>query len=223
MRERKRERLRRTWKETVPLNHAQARAVRSSESRALGEILNSPPAVLRAHPGLTYWDGSKYLGTYPAMVALFHGAGGQPVTLHTTYLRNDGCAKAAVPSAKKILGVPVHGATRGGAIRLYQPRARILGIAEGIESALSMHLLQKLPVWSSFCADNLERAQLPKGLRELHIGIDIDANGKGEEVAQALAKRARRFSPRTKVYLVTPEVEGTGDLNDELRRRRGVG
>jgi putative DNA primase/helicase len=190
------------------------------ESRALGEILTAPPAALRAHRELDYWDGSTNLGRFPAMVALYRSANGQPVTLHVTYLRSDGCAKASVPSPKKILAVPVRGATKGGAIHLYQPKAGILGIAEGIESALSMHLLQKLPVWSSFCADNLERAQLPAGLRELHIGIDIDANGKGEQVAQALAKRVRRFSPRTAVYIVTPEVDGVGDLNDELRRRR---
>ena len=218
--ERKRERLRQTWKRSVPLNHVDARAVRNYlESRALGEILKAPPAVLRAHRSLPYWDGSKDLGTYPAMVALFHGANGQPVTLHVTYLRSDGCAKASVRAPKKILGVPVKGATKGGAIHLYEPRGGVLGLCEGIESALSMHLLQMLPVWSSFCADNLERAHLPACLRELHVGIDVDKSGKGEQVAQALSKRVRKFSPRTKCFIVTPEVEGTGDLNDELRRR----
>ncbi len=219
--ERKRERLRRIWKETVSLNHVDARAARNYlESRALGEILQAPPKALRAHAGLPYWDRSSNLGTYPALVALFHGAEGTAVTLHVTYLRADGCAKASVPSPKKIMAVPLRGATKGGAIHLYEPRAGILGIAEGIESALSMHLLQKLPVWSAFCADNLERAALPSGLRELHIGIDVDENGKGEQVATALARRVRKFSPRTKVIIVTPEVDGTGDLNDELRRRR---
>jgi putative DNA primase/helicase len=221
--ERKRERLRQTWKETVSLNHADAWPVRSYlESRALGEILKAPPAVLRAHRGLAYWDkySSRVVGRFPAMVALFHGASGQPATLHVTWLRADGCAKAAVGDPKKIIGVPVRGATKGGAIRLFEPRARILGLCEGIESALSMHLLQKLPVWSTYCAENLAAAHLPAGLLELHIGIDVDANGKGEQVAQSLAKRVRRWSPRTKVFIVTPEVEGTGDLNDELRRRK---
>jgi hypothetical protein len=219
--ERKRERLRKIWKDTVSLNHVDGRTVRTYlDSRALGEILQAPPTVLRAHRALGYWDGASSLGEYPAMIALFHGAGGQPVTLHLTYLRSDGCAKASVPSPKKIMAVPVRGATKGGAIHLYEPRAGILGIAEGIESALSMHLLQKLPTWSSYCADNLERAHLPKGLRELHIGIDVDASGKGEQAAQSLAKRIQKCSPQTKTYIVTPEVDGTGDLNDELRRRR---
>jgi putative DNA primase/helicase len=218
--QRKRERLRQTWKESVPLSHSKAQAVRTYlESRALGEVLKKPPVVLRAHPALTYWDGVNNFGTYPAMVALFHGATGQPVTLHVTYLRSDGCAKASVPSPKKILGVPVHGATRGGAIHLYEPRDGKLGISEGIESALSLHLLQGLPVWASFCADNLARVHLPRDLRELHIGMDLDPSGKGEQVARDLAGRVRKWSRRTKVWFVKPELEGPGDLNDELRRR----
>lgn len=220
--ERKRQRLRQTWKQAVPLGHASARAVRTYlESRALGDILREPPAVLRGHPGLEYWDGTRSLGTYPAMVALFAGAAGAPVTLHVTYLRSDGCAKANVPSPKKILGVPVKGATKGGAIRLYEPRAGQLGIAEGIESALSLHVLQKIPTWSSFCADNLKFARLPNGLREVYIGVDLDASHKGEEVARALAIRIRKFSRGTKIFTVRPEVNGLGDLNDELRRAHG--
>jgi putative DNA primase/helicase len=217
---RKRERLQRVWKEALPLNHTDARAVRSYlESRALGEILNASPAVLRAHRGLEYWDGSKSLGRYPAMLALYHGAKGQPATLHATYLRSDGCAKASVPSPKKILPVPVKGATAGGAIHLYEPKEGILGIAEGIESALSMHLLQKLPVWSSYCADNLPRTRLPKTLRELHIGIDLDSSGKGEEAAQKLANRVLRMPRGPEVFFVRPEGTAPCDLNDELCRR----
>jgi putative DNA primase/helicase len=219
---RKRERLRQTWRESVPLAHPKAHAVRAYlQSRALGEVLKRPPAVLRAHPGLTYWDGSKNLGRFPAMIALFHGSAGQPVTIHVTYLRGDGCAKAVVPSPKKILGVPVNGATRGGAIHLFEPRDGKLGISEGIESALSLHLLQRLPVWASFCADNLARVHLPRDLRELHIGVDLDESGKGEQVARALAARVGKWSRRTKVWFVRPDLEGLGDLNDELRTRAG--
>jgi len=217
--QRKRERLRQTWQACVPLAHSKAHAVRRYlETRALGEVLKNPPQVLRAHPSLVYWDGTRNVGTYPAMVALFHGASGSPVTLHITYLRADGCAKASVPSPKKIMGVPVRGATKGGAIHLQEPRNGVLGIAEGIESALSLHVLQNIPVWASFCADNLERVCLPSDLRELRIGVDIDKSGKGEAVAKALAKRVMKWSPRTRVFYIRPEVDGFGDLNDDLRR-----
>jgi putative DNA primase/helicase len=127
------------------------------------------------------------------MVAIFHGANGHPATLHVTYLRSDGCAKASVPSPRKIMAVPVRGATKGGAIHLYEPRAGILGIAEGVESALSLHLLQKLPTWSSYCADNLAAAHLPKDLSELYIAVDLAESGKGENVAWLTSVRREAF------------------------------
>jgi putative DNA primase/helicase len=177
--------------------------------------------VLRAHPALEYWDGIRSLGTFPAMIALFHGAAGEPVTLHCTYLRADGYVKAPVPSPKKILGVPRPGATKGGAVRLFSAFGHTLGVAEGIESALSLHLIRKIPVWASFCADNLGRIRLPEGLRQLEIGVDMDENGKGQAVASALAKRVMRWSPSTQVLYIKPDLDGPGDLNDELRRRAG--
>lgn len=219
--QRKRDRLRLVWGESVGLDHPKARPVRNYLlARALGDILRGPPKVLRAHPALEYWDGTRSLGHFPAMVALFHGAAGEPVTLHVTYLRHDGTVKAPVPSPKKILGVPKQGATKGGAIRLYDAFSGALGVAEGIETALSMHLICKVPTWASFCADNLERMRLPAGLRQLEIGVDIDPSGKGRAVAEALAKRVARWSPQTVVHLVIPEIDGPGDLNDELMRRR---
>jgi putative DNA primase/helicase len=220
--QRKRERLRATWRETLALDHPKAHAVRRYlQARALGKILCAPPKVLRAHRALEYWHDTQSFGCYPAMVALFHGAAGAPATLHITYLRSDGCAKASVPAPKKILGVPERGATRGGAVRLFDARGGVLGVAEGIESALSLHLIRNIPVWASFCADNLERIRLPTGLRELQIGVDLDASGKGEAVAKALAERVMRWSPRTRVLYVKPELDGPGDLNDELRRLAG--
>lgn len=218
--QRKRERLRQVWRASVALDHPKARPVRNYlMARALGEVLRGVPKVLRAHPALEYWDGTRSLGHYPAMVALFHGAAGEPVTLHVTYLRADGTVKAPVPSPKKILGVPKQGATKGGAIRLYEALGDVLGVAEGIETALSLHLISKVPTWASFCADNLERMRLPAGLRQLKIGVDVDASGKGQAVAEALARRFKRWSPRTDVRLVIPDLDGPGDLNDELRRR----
>jgi putative DNA primase/helicase len=154
------------------------------------------------------------------MVAEFQSASGEAVTLHVTYLRPDGCVKAPVASPKKLLGVAESGATRGGAIRLFAPRGGVLGVAEGIESALSLHLIRNVPVWASFCADNLARICLPHGLRELQIGVDLDPNRKGEKVARSLALRVMHTSPRTRVSYIKPELD-PGDLNDELRRLAG--
>lgn len=215
--ERKRERLRRTWAASVALDHKSANAVRRYlEARGLGAILKAPPRVLRAHPGLPYFDGPHELGTYPTMLALYENADARAVTLHATWLRNDG-TKAPVPSPRKILGVPVRGSTKGGAIRLHAPEHGRLGVAEGIETALSLHLLQSIPVWASFCADNLAHMRLPHGLRELLIGVDVDESGKGEQVANALADRVIRWRDAPKVFLVRPSCAAPCDLNDELK------
>lgn len=219
--ERKRERLRRTWEEAVPLDHPSAAAVRRYlAARGLPEVLDKPPDVLRAHPALRYWNGRDNFGAYPALLALLTDEQGMPVTIHATYLRHDGTTKAPVQSPRKILGVPVPGATRGGAIRLHHARNGVLGVAEGIESALSLHLLQQVPVWAAFCADNLERIRLPRNLKKLYIGVDVDESGKGEQVATALATRISAWRHAPKVFLVRPDGPAPRDLNDEVRRRR---
>ena len=218
---RKRERLRKTWRETFSLSSPKARAVRAYlASRALGEVLRDPPTTLRAHPALSYWDGPNDLGKFPAMIALFHAADGKPISLHATFLQCNGHAKARVPNPKKLLGVAQRNATRGGAIRLHTPGYGVLGLGEGIETALSLCLLRQIPVWSAYCAGNLERIVLPNDLREVHIAVDLDESGKGEHAARALASRIAKTSPPTKVYLVRPEREAPGDLNDELMHAR---
>lgn len=219
--ERRRERLRRTWEGTVDLSDSAAHAVRRYlEGRALGPILNNPPSCLRAHPGLDYFVEGRRDGFFPAMVAMFSGADAKPVTLHVTYLALGGTGKAPVVSPKKLLPLVVPGGTRGGAIRLHEPINGVLGVCEGIESALSLHLLEKLPVWSAFCADNLAAVRLPAGLERLFIGVDIDANGKGQQVAHALARRATEWQPDIDVRLVIPDGEARSrDLNDELIAR----
>jgi len=212
-------RLRSTWKASCALDQRGAAPVRRYlEVRGLASILADTPQALRAHPGLAYFDGFRERGLFPAMLALLSDRNGDGISLHATYLQPDGSGKAPVPSPKKVLGVPTRGATKGGAIRLYQPVDGVLGIAEGIESALSLRVIQRIPVWSAFCADNLAAVRLPR-LRELHIGVDVDESGKGESAARHLAHRMtlRHNSPR--VMLVFPDGDGPRDLNDELRRR----
>ncbi|MGH7937792.1 MAG: DUF7146 domain-containing protein, partial [Bryobacteraceae bacterium] len=71
---RKRERLRRICRATVPLTDPLvARPVRNYlESRGLAAILDNPPRVLRAHPGLSYFDvDARELGIFPTLVSLF--------------------------------------------------------------------------------------------------------------------------------------------------------
>jgi hypothetical protein len=216
--ERKRKRLIDTWAGCVQLTDSAARPVQAYlQRRGLSGLLSQDiPQNLRAHPALKYYDDEgREVGLFAAMVGLLQDLSGRGATLHITYLNRDG-TKAPVSSPKKLLPPAIRGATRGSAIRLYQPKNGVLGIAEGIENALSLHLIQSIPTWSAFCADNLASVQLPP-LSQLYITLDIDGSGTGERVARVLTRRAQ--TQGIQVRHVIPDGEGPRDLNDELRRR----
>ena len=100
--------------------------------RGFGGVWPLSP-VLRLHPALPYWDGDKKLGTFPAMVARMTAPDGCIVALHRTWLTRDG-RKADVPDPKKL--TPAAGPLAGACIALMKPSAGVIGIAEGIETAL---------------------------------------------------------------------------------------
>lgn len=160
--------------------------------RARGLELTSPPATLRCHPALGYYepgnDGRpRLLGTYPALLARIQRPDGQVVSLHRTWVL-DG-AKAPVPEPRKVLCPGIQGA----AVHLY-PATDELAVAEGIETALAVYLATGRPVWAALGAGNLERLWLPQGVRRLDIWADNDADGgfEGQASAYALARRLVR-------------------------------
>jgi len=150
--------------------------------------------VVRFHPALGYWkmndhNGIELAGRYPAMVALVTDADGAPVTVHRTYLTLDGC-KAPVPAPKKLMGYPGHRLV-GGAIRLFDP-GPVLGVAEGIETALAVHLRTGMPVWSAVSANLLERLEPPAQTSLVVVWADRDRSGTGEAAALSLRERLLR-------------------------------
>ncbi|MCW5581166.1 MAG: hypothetical protein KIS72_07490 [Luteimonas sp.] len=104
------------------------------------------PEALRFAPALPESDTAR---CYPAMLAAIVDGGGDLIGVHRTYLRPDGRGKAAVPAAKKVAG-----RVAGGSIRLAQAGPAI-GLAEGIETALSVMQATGLPCWSVVSLGNL--------------------------------------------------------------------
>ena len=147
-------------------------------------IKRIPKSHLRYHPKLAYYDGG-FQGNYPAMVAAFRRPGGEVETFHITYLTADG-HKADVRSARKVVGVQQ--GLAGCAIRLTDV-AEHIGIAEGIETALSVTELYGVPCWASYSANSLETFQPPEGVKSVTIYPDADANFTGQAAAAACAKR----------------------------------
>ena len=101
--------------------------------------------------------------------------------IHRTFLLDDGSGKA--PAGKKMLD-----AVAGGSVRLAPlPGDGRLGIAEGIETALSAQAIFGIPTWAALSADGVRRWEWPAGIA--HVTIFADAGEAGIQAAAALAER----------------------------------
>lgn len=189
--------------------------------RNRGLALSAYPKVLRFHPALGYYEKdaagkSRKVADYPAMLACIQDADGLAVTLHRTYLQ-DGF-KAQLRDARKVLSAGINGA----AVRLFAAGEE-LAIAEGIETALAIHLGTGKPVWAAINAGNMEKLWLPETVRRLCIYADNDAHAEydGQACAFALARRLTkkaRTGPSRQVTVFVPRHAGT-DWADVWRSR----
>lgn len=197
--------LRRVWRESKPIQRSD-----DAEQYLLGRglRLHDLPESIRVHSALRYQDGET-VGTYPAMLATVTAPDGRAVSLHRTYIQE--ARKAPVTSPKKIMpGLPVPGA----AIRLTAV-SEVLGIAEGIETALAAFELFEMPVWSCISAQGIESFEPPAGVREVIVFADNDANFAGQAAAYRAAHRLKLKG--FEVEVVVPEI--IGDWLDVLRQR----
>ena len=148
---------------------------------------------------------------HPAMIAMVTGPEGAPSILRT-YLTVDG-RKAPVDAPRRLMPGTV---AKGAAIRL-APAGDALGIAEGIETALSASALFGVPCWAAVNAGMLTAWQPPPEVRRILIFGDNDASYTGQAAAYALARRLR-----SEGFIVDVEVpaEPEADWNDVHRLRR---
>jgi putative DNA primase/helicase len=151
---------------------------------------------------LAYRDTDGQQTYHPAMLARVDDANGQGVSIHRTYLTNDG-HKAAVPTVKKLMPAVLPGATRGGAIRLY-PAGETLGVTEGIETALAVRRATGLSVWSTICAGGMVRLIVPPEVHLVVICADHDLPG--IKAARELARRL--LIEQRRVKLLIPDMPG---------------
>lgn len=214
--EKAREAKNKLWKECRRLT---AGDVVDRYLRGRGIELEAYPPSLRFGPRIRYQDGLEGTPSYhPAMVAMVVDRGGKPLTLHRTYLTADG-RKASVPKPKKIMSGKDDMKGRSPAIRLAEPRDGVLGIAEGIETALSASLLHGVPCWAVVSATMLQTWEPPEDVTDLWVFGDHDPNFAGQAAAGVLAHRA--YTSGRKVNVAYPPRLGD-DWNDELLRERGV-
>jgi putative DNA primase/helicase len=141
----------------------------------------------------------------PAMFAAVTNPAGQHVATHRTFLAKDGRDKANVSRPRLVSGKFGKGPT----IRL-APTAPLMGIAEGIETALSAAKLFRIPVWSVLYDGGIESFEPPPECQHLIVFADHDPHGVSQRAAEAFCARLQ-----FPVEIKMPEQSGA-DWNDVL-------
>jgi putative DNA primase/helicase len=136
------------------------------------------------------------------MLAKVQAWDGKGVNIHQTYVESG--TRLLMPGK-----LP-----SGSAIRLfYAWPDTIMGIAEGIETALSALALFGVPVWSALSAPMLKKWRPPQGVQKVIIFGDNDMKFAGQEAAYSLAWA---LANTVEVEVKIPSIPGW-DWNDVHR------
>lgn len=161
---------------------------------------------LRAHPSVEYWHDHQAIGRFPALIAAVRDGDSELVTVHVTYLTSEG-AKIADYDARKILS-PLTG--RFGCSAQLMPAHDVLGIAEGIETALSAMKLTGIPTWAALNSSLLTKFEVGPEVAKLVIFADRDIAG-----LEAAAKLMEKLQEKVQLDFRLPKIGK--DWNDTLR------
>jgi putative DNA primase/helicase len=156
----------------------------------------------------------------PAMIAIASTEFAEPRQLHVTYIENG--KKADIETQRKMhslapLMLSDKETSEPIAIKLFQA-TNVLGIAEGIESALSAKQLYKVPTWSAMNATYLKKFRAPTGVETLYVFSDADKTATGIAAAMECA-RGNLLSSNdvTRVVVRWPDKQGF-DFNDIIQQ-----
>lgn len=170
------------------------------------------PRALRFHPRTQLGSGEG-ASFRPAMIAAVHDAG-RFVAVQRTFLDQDEPRRARdLPDPRLMLGRPYRGAV------ILAEASDWLGLAEGIETAMSAMALFDLPVWATLGSERFDQIAVPESVTNLVLFADNDIAG---EIGAAHAEHAYARPWRT----ISTEWPPTGykDWNDVLREGgKGVG
>jgi hypothetical protein len=204
-------RARELWDEAQPITTGIARRY------LLSRGLEMRPAALRFHPHTPFGPG-RYPLRRPSILAAV-AEPGRFTGLQRIPLEPDGSGLARdLQEPKRGLARPL-----GGAVQLFRP-GPVLGLAEGVETAMSAAFLLGIPVWAALGAERLHQIIIPGVVEHLLLLPDNDRAGR---VAVTRAETA--YAGRSFVLDLEWPWFGLNDWNDVLRRpelwegREGVG
>ena len=159
---------------------------------------------------------------FDALVSIVSDENNVPCYVHLTYLK-DG-KKAPIDNAKILKSLQNDNVliqSKSLAVKMFKA-GKILGIAEGIETALSARDRYGLPVWSVCNAGFMRKFLAPVGVEKLVIYADNDYSGTG--LAAAFDCANKNFMNRKNTTLKEIEIiwlDSIGDFNDnELTETR---
>jgi hypothetical protein len=163
-------------------------------------------------PSLKHSPSGK---SFPAMLARIADEGGF-CAVQRTYLDPVHAMKCGEKTAKM-----TKGPMAGGAVRLF-PVSKVLGLAEGIETALSAAQLYRVPVWATLSANRLAKIEIPQTVRTIMLFSDAGEVGTHEAFAAADLYESRRY----RVQVITPKAHfpecQASDFNDILLTQRAA-
>jgi len=205
-----------------PESHASFRTAAERFWKSTGVVLDDSPVALYLKKRLGSFSGGMIRQgqtnhpldkgqNYSVMAAKINGPDGKGVSVHKTYLLNSG-EKAPLDPNKVMMPGPL---VQGASIWLTEP-AEHLGLAEGIETALSATLLHNVPTWAAISATMMRTFEPPAVCKKLTIFADNDANYVGQAAAFELARRLV-ITRQMQVQVMIPDR--IGDWNDVLQRR----
>jgi Toprim domain len=125
---------------------------------------------LRSYPDLPHSQG----GSFPALIGRIMDGDGRFAGIWRIYVAKNGRGKAPVETPKRGLGV-----ARGGAVRIGGVE-NVIGIAEGIETALAVRQLVHeqtgitFPVWAALSANGMQSVEVPSRVFQVKIFPDHD-------------------------------------------------
>ncbi|WJM25886.1 toprim domain-containing protein [Novosphingobium resinovorum] len=132
------------------------------------------------------------------------------VAVHRTFFDPAGGRAGDLTQPRMLLGSPGRGAVQ------LMPASRVLGLAEGIETALAAMAVHRIPVWATLGTARADRIALPDGLERLVLLFDRDAAG------SAASRRAREayLRPDLELNEIWPPVSHNdwADVLASIRR-----
>ncbi|SET25602.1 DUF7146 domain-containing protein [Thorsellia anophelis] len=214
--------LSQNWQQAISLVDVNATiARRYFQNRGIDIMgLGAMDNALRFHPALEYFDANyQVVNTFPALLAMITSNEGN-ITLMRTYLDSKG-TKAKVSTPKKMMPIMSSKSITGSAIRLSGEvvESELMGVAEGIETALSVMQSTQMPIWSCINAHQMATFNPPKSVKKVVIWADLDRSETGAKVANSLsANLAKKGIEALIKYppLVLTEKQKGWDWNDAL-------